>query len=123
MRPHERESLFERSVAGVRSLAQGVENDHVKILEQSKAAFRDIVHVGQVRGIAKAETRHFNLAVGERDALKDRTLDLHRCSHTMHLHPRPRRVPGSGIEGVVKNAFNHTGCVIIGIQAEFCSYA
>jgi hypothetical protein len=117
--PYERNSLFERGVAGVRSPAQGIENDHVKVLEQSQTALWNIVHIRQVRSIAKAETRDFNLAVGERNTLKHRTLDLNRCPHPIHLHPRPRRIPGTRIEGVVKNAFNHIGCVIIRVQRNF----
>src|SRR3984885_9016343 len=116
---HEGESLFERSVAGVRSLPQRVENHPVKLLKQSEAALRDIVHIRQLRTMAKTETVHFNLAVRERDTVKDGALYLNRCSHTMHLHPGPRWVPGSRIEGVVKNAFNHTGCVVIGVQRKF----
>src|ERR1700752_4179932 len=39
---HEGERLFERSVAGMRRLAQGVKNDDIQVLEQGEAAFRDI---------------------------------------------------------------------------------
>ena len=48
---HKFEGLFQGSVAGVRRLAQSVENHHVEVFEQRKAAFRDVAHVGQVSSI------------------------------------------------------------------------
>ncbi len=96
MLANEFECLFQRSVAGVGPFAQRIENDDVKVLEQRQAAFRDVVHIGQVSGVAKAEARDFNPAVGERNAVEDRSLDLDRLPEAMHLHPGTGRVGAAG---------------------------
>ena len=116
---HESNRLVQGRVAGVRRLAQSIENNHIKVSKQRQAALRDVVHIRQVSGVAKAEARDFKPAVGERNALENRALDLHRSSQSMHFHPGTGGVWGIGVEGVIKYAFNHLGRVVIGIQRDF----
>ena len=115
-----RKSLVDIGMAGMRRLAQGIDDNDVEILEQWKTRLWNDIHVSQVGCAAEAKAGDFKLAMQQRNSLEGGSVDRQgfMAFHSVHTDAGTSRVFRLCRKSVVKDFLDDAGAGIVGIKRD-----
>jgi len=118
----EGDGFVEVRVAGVRIAPQRIEDEDVQVLKQGEAFLGDIAHVRKIGGTAEAIAGDLLTAVQDRDTAKAGSEEIEpgsgRRVEAVDLYAGAGRIAVFGAEGVVEDAFNGFGGVVIRVDGQ-----